>query len=454
MPRPSTRGGVNATRQTLGVKGEGQPKKIQPSVAPGKKRGQDENASKKSGAKRPAFGDITNAVLAGKQSLKSQVKEGLSNIVSLHRRASLGGGSKRFKLAQVPPTNESGTSIEEEELEVEDSQSLPSSQEEFGSKIRREVSLDDDEEDDSEYESAEENDENLVPQPNHRYEAPPRVVPPVGINDFDLENWDDSLQCSEYAMHIFEYYKSREGMFRCPDYMPTQPEINKSMRAILIDWLVEVQESFELNHETLYTAVKLMDLFLSRRKVKREDLQLIGATACLIACKIDERIPPLLEDFVYVCDGAYTRRQIITMEREMICSVDFDVGYPLTYRFLRRYGRVCKVTMPVLTFARYILEMALMDYQLNVETSESELAAAALILAFNIKNINGWTDTLKFYSGYTMEDVTSLVLSLHSMLLQPHKDNLKTIRQKYSHKVFHEVALIEIPDKLVLSKSG
>jgi hypothetical protein len=28
--------------------------------------------------------------------------------------------------------------------------------------------------------------------------------------------------------------------------------------------------------------------------VKREDLQLIGATACLIACKIDERIPPLL----------------------------------------------------------------------------------------------------------------------------------------------------------------
>jgi hypothetical protein len=53
-------------------------------------------------------------------------------------------------------------------------------------------------------------------------------------------------------------------MFAIPDYMPEQPEINKSMRGILIDWLVEVQESFELNHETLYTAVKMMDLFLSR----------------------------------------------------------------------------------------------------------------------------------------------------------------------------------------------
>jgi len=74
------------------------------------------------------------------------------------------------------------------------------------------------------------------------------------------------------------------------------------MRAVLVDWLVEVQESFELNHETLYTAVKMMDLYMSRVPVRKENLQLIGATACLIACKIDERIPPLLDDFVYVCD--------------------------------------------------------------------------------------------------------------------------------------------------------
>ena len=58
------------------------------------------------------------------------------------------------------------------------------------------------------------------------------------------------------------------------------------MRAILIDWLVEVQESFELNHETLYTAVKITDLYLSKKSIKKEDLQLLGATACLIASKV------------------------------------------------------------------------------------------------------------------------------------------------------------------------
>jgi hypothetical protein len=39
---------------------------------------------------------------------------------------------------------------------------------------------------------------------------PPRPIPPPGVDDFDLENWNDHLQCSEYAFEIFEYYKSRE----------------------------------------------------------------------------------------------------------------------------------------------------------------------------------------------------------------------------------------------------
>jgi hypothetical protein len=51
--------------------------------------------------------------------------------------------------------------------------------------------------------------------------------------------------------------------------------------------------------------------------------------------------------------------------------------------------------MPVLTFARYILEMSLLDYNFNVETSESLLAAAALVLALKIKEIKGWTETLQ-----------------------------------------------------------
>lgn len=66
-----------------------------------------------------------------------------------------------------------------------------------------------------------------------------------------------------------------------------QPALTPHMRAILVDWLVEVQENFELNHETLYLAVKLVDHYLSKKRIARDKLQLIGATALFAACKFD-----------------------------------------------------------------------------------------------------------------------------------------------------------------------
>lgn len=75
--------------------------------------------------------------------------------------------------------------------------------------------------------------------------------------------------------------------FLMPAYMTSQPDISASMRTILVDWLIEVQENFELFHETLYLSVKLTDRFLSLKDVKREYLQLVGATCMLIAAKFE-----------------------------------------------------------------------------------------------------------------------------------------------------------------------
>ena len=54
--------------------------------------------------------------------------------------------------------------------------------------------------------------------------------------------------------------------------------ISKSMRAVLVDWLVEVQESFELNHETLYNGVRLFDLYISSPGVSFTLLTLLACS--------------------------------------------------------------------------------------------------------------------------------------------------------------------------------
>jgi G2/mitotic-specific cyclin-B, other len=67
--------------------------------------------------------------------------------------------------------------------------------------------------------------------------------------------------------------------------MEAQPDVNEKMRAILIDWLVEVHLKFKLVPETLYLTVSLIDKYLEKVVVNREKLQLVGVTAMLIASK-------------------------------------------------------------------------------------------------------------------------------------------------------------------------
>lgn len=67
-----------------------------------------------------------------------------------------------------------------------------------------------------------------------------------------------------------------------PAYMAKQPHINARMRAILVDWLVEVHYKFKCCPETLYLTVNLIDRFLDRKQVPRPKLQLVGVTAFLV----------------------------------------------------------------------------------------------------------------------------------------------------------------------------
>jgi len=390
----------------------------------------------KKSTKRAALGDLTNAngkndgsssssSDTGKTGLKNQMKKGLNTFVEKGKNTIRNTGTRsslRKKVVKEKEVKEESSSSSEEALVCVLDSSDSSVQSEAGVE---EVFL--------------------CPEPA-------RVVPPEGVPDFDGETLGDPMQHSEYVMETFQYYKNREAEFMVADYMGQQSEITEAMRAILVDWLVEVQESFELNHETLYTAVKITDIYLSKKQVKKEDLQLVGATACLIACKVDERIPPLVDDFLYVCDDAYNRDQLMKMERKMLKVVGFDLGYSLSYRYVRRYGRVCRVTMPVLTLARYILEMSLMEYKLNTDTSESKLAASCLVLAMKMKGITGFTATMEYFSGYKLSELDQIFQDLVSMLEKPAGANLRTIRSKYSHKVFHEVATTPLPEALSVTE--
>lgn len=78
-------------------------------------------------------------------------------------------------------------------------------------------------------------------------------------------------------------FQSQKNFRPRPEYMKKQPDINDSMRSILVDWLVEVSEEYRLQTETLWLAVNYIDRFLSFMSVVRAKLQLVGTAAMFIA---------------------------------------------------------------------------------------------------------------------------------------------------------------------------
>lgn len=134
------------------------------------------------------------------------------------------------------------------------------------------------------------------------------------------------------------------------------------MRAILIDWLIDVHLKFKLVAETMFLTINLIDRYLEKQQINRKQLQLVGVTCLFISTKYEEIYPPDLRDFVYVTDKAYTKQQILEMEGRVLSALNFNITINSSYLFLERYTKLINPTKKCYYMARYLLELALVEY--------------------------------------------------------------------------------------------
>ncbi|XP_014676422.1 PREDICTED: G1/S-specific cyclin-E-like isoform X2 [Priapulus caudatus] len=108
------------------------------------------------------------------------------------------------------------------------------------------------------------------------------------------------------------------------------PSLQSRMRAILLDWLIEVCEVYKLHRETYYLAVDYIDRYLTvETNIPKQQLQLIGITALFLASKLEEIYPPKLTEFAYVTDGACKDNEILDKELVMLKKLNWDLT-PMT----------------------------------------------------------------------------------------------------------------------------
>lgn len=271
--------------------------------------------------------------------------------------------------------------------------------------------------------------------------------------DIDAEDAGDALACSELAPEIFERLRAAETRRRpSVSYMETvQSDVNALMRAILVDWLVEVAGEYKMHSDTLFLAVALVDRYLSVRAVPRGELQLAGVAAMWVAAKYEEIYPPSVDDFCYITDHTYTRAQLVAAESDLLAALGFDLTQPTAKTFLRRYLKAAAAELDLGPVAEhlssYLCELALLDYGC-LGFLPSAVAAASLMLALLALEQRPWTPTLAHYTGYAPRDLRHAARALHDLALGAAGSQLPATRDKYAGHKYLQVSRIALPPSL------
>nr|POE49341.1 g2/mitotic-specific cyclin-b [Quercus suber] len=252
--------------------------------------------------------------------------------------------------------------------------------------------------------------------------------------DLDTEDLDDPLMVAEYVHEIFDYMKQLEiSTLPNPKYMDNQNELEWKMRGILVDWLLEVHTRFRLLPETLFLAVNIIDRFLSCKVVQLDRLQLVGVTAMFIASKYEEVLSPHVQNFVHVADDGFSESEILTAERFVLQSLNYDLSYPNPMNFLRRISKADNYDIQTRTLGKYLLEIGCLDHRF-LKHPPSLVAAAAMYLARLVLKRGEWDATLSKYAGYTEQEIQPVFKLMVDYLHGPVQHD--AFFRKYASKKF------------------
>ncbi|KAK4493565.1 hypothetical protein RD792_017752, partial [Penstemon davidsonii] len=273
------------------------------------------------------------------------------------------------------------------------------------------------------------------------------------VIDIDEPDVNNDLAVVEYVEEMYQFYQSVENENRPHDYMNSQPELNEKMRAILIDWLVQVHHKFELSQETFYLTINIVDRYLAIKTTSRRELQLIGISAMLIASKYEEIWAPEVNELVCISDRTYFSEQILVMEKKILGALEWYLTVPTPYVFLVRFIKASMTDSNVENMVYFLAELGMMNYA-TITYCPSMIAAAAVYAArCTLNTMPFWNETLKKYTGFSevqIMDCAKLLVSYHSGV---EEQKLKGIYKKYCDSERGAVALLP-PAKFLLASAA
>lgn len=210
----------------------------------------------------------------------------------------------------------------------------------------------------------------------------------------------------------------------------------------------------------------------------------------MIAAKLLEITPPGADEFVYISDNSYKRKDILEMEANIVNSLGFNLNFVTAYHHVHRFLAASEASSPcslsdgraamrlgkhnatndmMECLVMYLLDLSLLDYTF-VNKKPSLIAAAAVYLArctLGIRepstaaaamapsslhdefespsfqrDVEGyWSKTLEYYTGYDMWALEETVKRLHKLQEGAETSHLRSVYNKHKKHMHNYVSL-------------
>ncbi|AAD34686.1 Similar to gb/D89635 B-type cyclin from Nicotiana tabacum and is a member of the PF/00134 Cyclin family [Arabidopsis thaliana] len=246
-----------------------------------------------------------------------------------------------------------------------------------------------------------------------------------------IDDESNQLEVAEYVDDIYQFYWTAEALNPAlGHYLSAHAEVSPVTRGILINWLIEVHFKFDLMHETLYLTMDLLDRYLSQVPIHKNEMQLIGLTALLLASKYEDYWHP--------------------RERSMLKQLKFRLNAPTPYVFMLRFLKAAQSNKKLEQLAFYLIELCLVEYE-ALKYKPSLLCASAIYVARCTLHMTPvWTSLLNNHTHYNvsqMKDCSDMILRFHKAAKT---GNLRVTYEKYINPDRSNVAVLKPLDKLPL----
>ncbi|KAN0063998.1 hypothetical protein ACQY0O_003604 [Thecaphora frezii] len=221
------------------------------------------------------------------------------------------------------------------------------------------------------------------------------------------------------------------------ELMDVQPELRWFMRPYLVDFLIEIHQTFRLRPETLFLTMNIVDRYVSKRIVYKRHYQLVGCAALLIAAKFEDskdRVPSVA-DLSQMCCNAYDESAFTQMEGHVLSTIGWTLGHPTAEAWLRIESVRAREDIKTINVARFFLEASLFQREF-IGLKSSALTGGALMLARLIsgtparptqasdEEATNAAKILDAYMGENLQDLSLILVKKHSY---SHFSNASTV---------------------------